>query len=143
MKNLISSSSSCQGDSTSENRISDDDWKRAFRLNTLDLNPDLQAAGNQSHWMTQEPHLVRLLERTRDDVVSLNVVLDAAGEPALPTDTNSLLAMLGLLTESKPATVARTLLFAAKVIAGLVSFHHHAAVARTQLRSASSSPMTG
>ena len=120
-----------------------EDWKRSFRLNTLDLNPDFLAADDQQDWMTEEPVLVGVLEKTRDDVASLNAVLDAAGEPALPTDTNSLLSMLGLMNESKPATVTRKLLFAARVVAGLLRFQHHAAVARTQWRSASSSPMTG
>ena len=143
MQNHLTSSSPQQGNSSDAARTAAEDWKRSFRLNTLDLNPQLQAAGDQPHWMTQEPLLARLLDRTRDEVVSLNAVLDAVGEPALPTDSNSLLAMLGLMNEPKPVTVTGKLRFAARVTAGLLRFHYHAGVARTQLHSASASPLTG
>lgn len=120
-----------------------DDWKRSFRLNTLDLNPQLLAAGDQPHWMTQEPPLMHLIESVRREVSSLNVLLDAASEPVLPTDNSSLLAMLGLDQAVRPATAIAKLVFASRALGALLRFHHWAAVARMHLRPSPSIPTTG
>lgn len=106
-------------------------WKRDFRLNALDLDPQLGAARReQAHWISQEPHLMRTLEQMRVDLQVLNQLLANAGEQPLPVDTDALLTMLGVAAESAPAGLPSKLLFSAKLLKGLWRFHSHVAAAR-------------
>jgi hypothetical protein len=113
------------------------DWKRQFRLSALDLNPLLQTEGDNVAWVSHEPWLQRTLDLVRGEVAELNVWIEIAGEELFPTDTRTLLFMLGMAAPKRPDSTVEKFKFAWRLLIGLLKFHHRAMVLRATLRSMS------
>lgn len=110
------------------------DWKRQFRLNTLDLNPLMQNTTTEAQpWVCGEPQLMQLLQVVGDDVASLNALLRAAGEPALPCGPADLLHLLGVASVSKQDTWRSKLCFSVQLLIGLARLVNLTSSARMEL----------
>lgn len=96
-------------------------WKLGFRLNVLDLNPLLRSTTTEVQpWVCGEPQLMRLLQLVGEEVASLNALLLAADEPALPCGPVDLLHLLGMASVRKPDTWRSRLRFCLQSLMGLV-----------------------
>lgn len=110
------------------------DWKRQFRLNTLDLNPLLQNTTAEARpWVCSEPQLMRLLQVVSDEVASLNALLRAAGEQVLPCGPADLLHLLGVASVRKPDTWLSKLRFSVQLLIGLARLVNLTSSARLEL----------
>ncbi len=110
------------------------DWKRQFRLNTLDLNPLLQNTTIEGQpWACKEPQLLRLLQLASDEVTSLNALLRAAGEQVLPCGPADLLHLLGVASVRKPNTWRSKLRFCLQMLIGLARLVSLTSSARMEL----------
>jgi hypothetical protein len=121
-------------------RASQQSWKRSFRLNALDLNPLLRRTTTEAQpWICGEPQLMRLLKLVGEEVASLNALLLAADEPALPCEPLDLLHLLGLASARKPDTWRSRLRFCLQSLMGLMRLMSLISSARLEL--ASSQPV--
>lgn len=113
------------------------DWKWRFRLNVLDLNPLLQDSTTEAQpWICGEPQLMRLLQLVSEEVASLNALLLAAHEPALPCGPADLLHLLGVASIRKPDTWQSRLHFCLRFLIGLARLVNLTCAARLELLSA-------
>ncbi len=136
MKNQYLHSSSRQIPAPVTHEHLRNDWKRQFRLNTLDLNPLLQDTTTEAQpWACSEPQLLRLLQLVGDEVSSLNALLHAAGEPALPCGPADLLHLLGVASVRKPNTRQSKLRFSVHLLIGLARLVNLTCSARLELAS--------
>ena len=111
-------------------------WKLGFRLNVLDLNPLLRSTTPEvQHWVCGEPQLMRLLQLVGEEVASLNALLLAADEPALPCGPVDLLHLLGVTSIRKPDTWQSRLHFCLRFLIGLARLVNLTCSARLELSS--------
>jgi hypothetical protein len=128
--------SSQQSEASAHHGHSSIDWKRLIRLNVLDLNSLLQNTTPEAQpWVCGEPQLMRLLQVVSDEVASLNALLRAAGEPALPCGPADLLHLLGVASIRKPDTWQSRLHFCLRFLIGLARLVNLTNLARLELSS--------
>jgi hypothetical protein len=94
------------------------DWKRMFRQNVLDLNPRMSSRSDDqlSHWALQEKGLMQLVETIQSELSKINALLQKRGEQMIDCDHASVLTLLGVHGDPKPAGFFETCALSVRVL---------------------------